>query len=107
MNYRISYAIAAFLFLANVFIAAIQAVWASGHGADLGISPQVQAWLAIISTVIAAALGILPQIQRTPADREAKYLAAAGGVLPDDLAKQHPTLGIPASEATLSTPPDH
>lgn len=55
-SYKLAWLVGAALFLVNVGIAAIQAVYASGHGADLGISPQAQAWLAIVSTIVAAAL---------------------------------------------------
>jgi hypothetical protein len=92
VNYNIAWIVAAVLFLVNVGIGALQSVYASGHGADLGITPQVQAWLAIVSTVIAAALGLLPQIQRTPGVRESRYLKAHAGVLPRDLAAKHGTV---------------
>jgi hypothetical protein len=84
-SYQIAWLVAAFLFVLNIAIAAIQAAYTAGHGADLGVSPQVQAWLAIVSAVIAAALGLLPQVQRTPAVRETTYLKALAGVLPHDI----------------------
>lgn len=93
--YTVAYVVAVILFLINIAIAAIQAAYTAGHGADLGITPGEQAWLAVISTVIAAALGLLPAIQRTPSVRETNYLKAAAGVLPEDLAKKHPIITPP------------
>jgi hypothetical protein len=97
-SYQVAWLAAAVLFILNIAIAAIQAAYTAGHGADLGISPQVQAWLAIVSAVIAAALGLLPQIQRTPAVREQTYLRALAGVLPHDIAAKYPEDSpVPAS----------
>lgn len=104
-SYRLAYAVAVGLFLINVAIAAIQATYASGHGMDLGISPQLQAWLAVISTVIAAALALLPQLTRTPGKREENYLLANQGVLPDDLKAKYPTLVAMEPPATPPPPP--
>lgn len=104
VSYKVGWVVAAVLFLVNVAIGAIQAAYAAGHGADLGISPQAQAWIAVASTVIAAALALLPQLQRTPAKREEKYLLANQGVLPDDLAKKFPTL-VPAEPPPSPPPP--
>jgi hypothetical protein len=92
--YVIGYVIAAVLFLVNVAIGAIQAAYATGHGADLGITPQAQAWIAVASTVIAAALGILPQLTRTPGTRETNYLLASQGQLPKDLAAKFPVVAV-------------
>lgn len=92
--HMIGYIIAAILFLVNVAIAAIQAAYAAGHGADLGISPQFQAWLAVVSTVIAAALGLLPQLTRTPSARLTSYLKAYAGELPADIAAKYRS-GLP------------
>jgi hypothetical protein len=89
-SYTLAYWTAAVLLLINVAIGAIQATYASGHGAELGITPQVQAWLAVSSTVVAAALAFLPQITRTPRARETSYLQAAHGMLPADLAAKYP-----------------
>jgi uncharacterized membrane protein YfbV (UPF0208 family) len=96
-NYNVAYIVALVLFILNVAIGAIQAVYTAGHGADLGLTPQAQAWLAIVSAVIAAALGVLPQVQRTPAKREEAYLLAAQGKLPDDLQRKYPTLHRPVT----------
>jgi hypothetical protein len=90
--YPITYVIAAVLFVTNVAIGAIQAAYATGHGADLGITPQAQAWIAVLSTVVAAALGVLPQLTRTPAARETRYLLASQGVLPKDLEAKFPSV---------------
>jgi hypothetical protein len=92
-SYQAAWLAAALLFIVNIAIAAIQAAYTAGHGADLGVSPQVQAWLAIVSAVIAAALGLLPQVQRTPAVREQTYLQALAGVLPHDMAAKYPPGG--------------
>jgi hypothetical protein len=100
MNYSIAWYVAAILFVINIAIAAIQAAYTAGHGADLGITPGVQAWLAIVSAVIAAALGLLPQIQRTPAIREQTYVRALAGILPHDLQAK-----FPADEPVPPTPP--
>lgn len=89
-TYQIGWYVAVILFVINVAIAAIQTAYTSGHGADLGISPQVQAWLAIVSTVIAAALGLLPRVQMTPQARERSYLLASQGKLPGDLEAKYP-----------------
>lgn len=97
MTYKIAYIAAIVLFLVNVAIGAIQAAYASGHGADLGITPQAQAWIAVASTVIAAALAVLPQVQRTPGTRETRYLVASQGKLPDDIAHKYPMV-IPVRE---------
>jgi hypothetical protein len=90
--YPLAYGVAAILFLVNVAIGAIQAAYATGHGADLGITPQAQAWIAVLSTVVAAALGVLPQLTRTPAARETRYLLASQGQLPKDLEAKFPTV---------------
>jgi hypothetical protein len=92
--YPLAYVVAALLFLVNVAIGAIQAAYATGHGADLGITPQAQAWIAVASTVIAAALGILPQLTRTPGTRETNYLLASQGQLPKDLAAKFPVVAV-------------
>jgi hypothetical protein len=94
VTYKVGYIVAAVLFLLNVVIGAIQAAYAAGHGADLGITPQAQAWIAVLSTVVAAALGVLPQLTRTPATRETNYLLASQGELPKDLAAKFPVVAV-------------
>ena len=104
-TYQMAYIVACVLFLLNVALAAIQAAYTAGHGADLGISPQTQAWLAIISTVVAAALGLLPAVHRTPGKRDARYLAASQGQLPEDVQKRYPmVIAIGEPPVTPSTP---
>lgn len=104
-SYDLAHAAAVLLFLLNVAIGAIQGAYAAGHGADLGITPGEQAWIAIISTVIAAALSFLPALQRTPGKREARYLAATQGKLPDDIRERYPmVISVGEPTVTPSTP---
>jgi hypothetical protein len=98
--YPLAYGAAAILFLVNVAIGAIQAAYATGHGADLGITPQAQAWIAVASTVIAAALGILPQLTRTPGTRETNYLLvrSSGAVIVDIVTGQRGMAILPRDD---------
>lgn len=101
--YPIAYGVAIVLFLLNVAIGAIQAAYASGHGADLGITPQAQAWIAVVSTIVAAALGLLPNVMRTPGKRETNYLLASQGKLPKDMEARYPTI-VSVQEPVIATP---
>lgn len=78
------------------------------------LTPMHPEWLtadvAATSTLLAGCLGVvavfLPRVQRTPAKREQNYLKAARvGVLPTDLAKKHPTLGLPPLGVLDDLPP--
>jgi hypothetical protein len=63
------------------------------------LTQDVSATAGIVSAICVGLAALLPQVTRSPAVRESNYLAAAGGVLPDDLAAKHPTIGIPQSQA--------
>jgi hypothetical protein len=102
VTYKVGYIVAAVLFLVNVAIGAIQAAYAAGHGADLGITPQQQAWIAVASTVIGAALALLPQLQRTPGKRDTSYLLASQGQLPRDIEAKYPSVvAVPEPPAPI------
>lgn len=59
------------------------------------LSTDVAATAAILSTICVGLAALLPQVSRTPANRETAYLAASVGVLPDDLAARHPEILTP------------
>jgi hypothetical protein len=87
-------------------------------GADrLGAHPS---WLtpdlAATATIVAAVCGILaavlPQLQRTPAVREARYISALAGSLPDDVAQKHGLMTTQQPDGSLTVvspeqPPPH
>lgn len=78
----------------NAAVGLIAAVLA---GAGLTLHPSwlsndVAATAGVIALICGGLATILPAVQRTPGSREAKYVAAAAGELPKDLAGKHPTI---------------
>lgn len=64
-------------------------------GAYLTVHPSwlttdVAATCGIVVPITVGLAALLPQVTRTPAARESKYLVASQGKLPDDLAKKYP-----------------
>lgn len=53
------------------------------------LTGDVAATCGVVVTVSVGLAALLPQISRTPAQRDAKYLAALAGALPDDIAQKH------------------
>jgi drug/metabolite transporter superfamily protein YnfA len=90
MEYRIQYAAS----WANAAVGIVAAVLA-GTGLTLHpswLSNDVAATAGVISAASIALSQILPPLQRTPANREGRYLAAMAGVPPKDVADK---LGLP------------
>lgn len=66
------------------------------------LTGDVAATAGIVSAICVGLAAALPQLGRTPASREANYLKAAAGVLPDDLAAKH---GVIVPPQVLVPPP--
>jgi hypothetical protein len=86
MTYRVTYALA----WINAAIGVVAGVLA---GAYLTVHPSwltqdVAATCGILVPITVGLAALLPQVQRTPAQRDAKYLAALAGALPDDVANR-------------------
>lgn len=89
VQFYAAWIVAAIGVVAGVLAGASQTPW---HPSWL--TGDVAATAGIVSGVCVALAALLPQVNRTPATREAKYLKAAAGVLPEDLAEKHPVVGI-------------
>ena len=81
------------------FVAAIGVI--AGALAGYGATSWHPAWLTsdiaatagLVSAICVGLAALLPQLNRTPKQREDKYIAAATvGQLPKDIAEKHPTI---------------
>jgi hypothetical protein len=54
------------------------------------LTADVAATAGIVVLICGGLAALLPQVTRTPEQREANYLKAAAGVLPPDIAKKYP-----------------
>jgi hypothetical protein len=91
MEYRVQYAL-------SWLNAAVLAVSGVLSGAGLVFHPSwltddVRTTAGVLTLVCGALAVLLPPVQRTPAVRDSRYLAASAGVLPADVAKRHGLVG--------------
>lgn len=91
-SYNFGYAAAWVVAVVGVVSGAI-----AGYGHFTPVAPSwltsdVQGTAAIIMGICGGLELLLPQLQRTPALRRARYLTAMAGVLPRDLQDDKPTL---------------
>lgn len=93
MPYSAQYAIAWLVAFLGIVCGVLAGAGLTLHPSWL--SGDIQATASVIAVVCVALQPVLPPITRSPGAREAKYLAAAGGVLPDDLQDKHPTIMPP------------
>lgn len=83
MTYDVRYAVAWVNAAVGVIAGVLAAAWLTVHPSWL--TQDVAATCGVIVPISVGLAALLPQINRTPAQREANYLAAAAGKLPDDL----------------------
>lgn len=87
-SYNLAYVAAWLVAVVGVVAGVIAGAATAGH-APSWVTSDVAATCALISTVCVGLAALLPNIQRTPAKREATYLDARAGALPPDLARKH------------------
>ncbi len=87
MKYEVLYAIAWVNAAIGVVAAVLAAAGFVAHPSWL--SSDLIATATIVMGICGGLATILPQVTRTPATREAKYLAAMAGALPADVAQKH------------------
>lgn len=99
LNYNLKYTaawiVAAAGVIAGILAGASQTPWHPGW-----LTSDVAATAGLIAAACAGLAAFLPQVSRSPSVRESAYLSASVGVLPDDLAAKHPSVG-----ATPTVPP--
>lgn len=88
MTYDIRYALAWVNAAGGVIAGVLAAAWLTVHPSWL--TQDIAATCGVIVPITVGLAALLPQINRTPATREATYLAAAAGKLPDDLVNKTP-----------------
>jgi hypothetical protein len=110
VTYGVQYALA----WANAAAFVVASVLA---GSGLTVHPSwltgdVTATAAILVLVCGGLAHILPPVTRTPATRDARYISAMAGDLPEDVAKKHGLDVISQSDGSLTVvspdqPPPH
>lgn len=98
MTYTLQYA-AAWVVAAVGVVAGILATGIAAPNHPSWLTTDVAATAALVSLICVGLGALLPQVNRTPSTREAKYLSASVGVLPPDLAAKHPEVLIPPPPA--------
>jgi hypothetical protein len=99
-SYSTQYAFAWLNAAVGIVAGALAAAYLTIHPSWL--DSDVAATAGIVVTIAASLSQILPPLQRTPARRDAKYLAAAQGAPPRDIAERYPL--IVASEPVTDKP---
>src|SRR5690348_6223315 len=104
MNYTPAYYFAWLNAAIGVIAGALSAAYLVAHPSWL--TGDIAATCGIVVTITVGLAALLPQVTRTPAARESKYIAALAGSLPDDVAQKH-GLSVtpgPGGSLTVSTP---
>jgi hypothetical protein len=84
----------------GVIAGALSAAYLLAHPAWL--TGDIAATCGVIVTITVGLAALLPQISRSPSAREAKYLAALAGSLPDDIANKHGLTVTQTASGTLN-----
>lgn len=91
MTYPVMYAVA-WIVAATAVIAGILAASIAAPNHPSWLTSDVASTCGLIAAICGGLAAFLPQVQRTPDRREAKYLDATAGILPSDLAEKHADL---------------
>lgn len=100
MSYSVLYALAWLNAAAGGIAGVLAAAYPVAHPSWLTAEVALTCGLIVPITLVLAAL--LPPVTRTPAIRDAKYAAAATGVLPADVAKRHGLEATQKPDGTLT-----
>lgn len=100
MSYNVAFYAAWVNAAVGVIAGTLAAAYPIAHPSWLSADIALTCGILVPITVGLAAL--LPQIQRTPAQRESRYIAALAGSLPDDVAKKHGLSATQQPDGTLT-----
>jgi hypothetical protein len=87
-SYSVGYYAAWIVAIAGVIAGVLAGIGYSGLRPSWE-TQDISATAGIISAICVGLAAILPQVTRSPAARESRYIAALAGMLPDDIAKKH------------------